>query len=153
YRRREPVVLPRPGPLRGGDRRPRHAPAALAEDARGRRGARPGDAVRHRGRSGGRALAPGGEGVSVDVDGRQGGRLGGDAAAGQGGGDQRAVVQRAVPLARLAGGRARGGRGGGTGRADPAGEGVLQRPVLVPGARPPVRRGGRRGGGRPGVPA
>ena len=41
-------------------------------------------------------LAQGAAGLSVDLDGRQGRRLGGDAASRQGGGDQRALVQRAA---------------------------------------------------------
>ena len=51
--------------------------------------------LRHPRGPGGRAAEPGAGGLPAHVDGREGGRLGGDAAAGQGGGDQRAVVQRA----------------------------------------------------------
>ena len=46
-----------------------------------------------------RSAAPGAGGIPAHLDGRQGGRLGGDAAAGQSGGDQRALVQRAALMA------------------------------------------------------
>ena len=45
-------------------------------------------------------LRQGAGGLSAHVDGREGGRLGRDAAARQGGGDQRALVQRAVAARR-----------------------------------------------------
>ena len=45
-------------------------------------------------------LRAGRRGLPADVDGREGRRLGGDAAARQGGRDQRALVQRALPAAR-----------------------------------------------------
>ena len=45
----------------------------------------------------GRAATPGRRGLPADVDGREGGRLGRHAATRQGGGDQRALVQRAPP--------------------------------------------------------
>ncbi len=72
---------------------------------------------------------------------------------GQGGRDQRALVQRAPSPGRLA------GRGAGTGRRaaarGPGGPGpdLVQRPVLVRRRRLPLRRGRRREGRRPGVPA
>ena len=47
-------------------------------------------------------LRQGAGGLSAHLDGREGGRLGGDAAARQGGRDQRAVVQRAAAARRLA---------------------------------------------------
>ena len=56
-----------------------------------------GHALRHRRRSGGRPAAPGRGGLPAHLDGRQGRRLGGDAAARQGGGDQRPLVQRPPP--------------------------------------------------------
>ena len=67
-------------------------------------------ALRHRRRPGRRPAAPGRRGLSAHLDGRQGGRLGGDAAARQGRRDQRALVQRALPAGRLAARGARGGR-------------------------------------------
>ena len=59
-----------------------------------------GHALRHRRRSARRPAAPGRGRLPADLDGRQGRRLGGDAAARQGGRDQRALVQRAPPAAR-----------------------------------------------------
>ena len=47
-------------------------------------------------------LAPGRGGLPAHLDGRQGGRLGGDAAARQGGRDQRPLVQRPAPAGGLA---------------------------------------------------
>ena len=58
-----------------------------------------GTQFRHQGRSAGRAADTGRGGLSADLDGCQGRRLGGDPAARQGGRDQRAVVQRAMPAA------------------------------------------------------
>ncbi len=64
-------------------------------------------------------LKPGPGGLPAHVDGRQGGRLGGDAPAGQGGGDQRAVVQRAAADGDLGGAAGQGSEpvhgGGGAG--------------------------------------
>ena len=82
-------------------RRRRHAAPAAAEARRHRRASSAGHAVRHRRRSRGRAAAPGRRGLSAHVDGREGRRLGRDAAARQGGRDQRALVQRAAPARRL----------------------------------------------------
>ncbi len=53
-------------------------------------------AVRHPRRSARRPARAGRDGLSAHVDGREGGRLGRDAAARQGGRDQRALVQRAA---------------------------------------------------------
>ena len=53
-------------------------------------------ALRHRRRSRRRAVAAGRARLSADLDGRQGRRLGGDAAPGEGGRDQRALLQRAL---------------------------------------------------------
>ena len=76
-----------------------------------------GHAVRHRRRSARRPAAPGRGGLSADVDGREGRRLGRDAAPRQGGRDQRALVQRAVAACRMA---ARGRRpDGAAGRTKP----------------------------------
>ncbi len=74
---------------------------------------RPRHPVRHRRGPGRRPAAAGGGGLPAHLDGREGGRLGGDPAARQGGRDQRAVVQRPAPARGMA---ARGGRRGG-GRA------------------------------------
>ena len=68
-------------------------------------------ALRHRRRSGRRPAAPGRRGLSAHLDGRQGRRLGRDAAARQGGGDQRAVVQRPAAAGRLGRARTRRRRG------------------------------------------
>ena len=100
HRRRDAVVLsrgralPRPLPGRGD------AGAAAADPAQDRAPPHRGLQIRHPGRSAGRAADAGRRGLSADLDGRQGRRLGGDPAARQGGRDQRAVVQRAVPAAR-----------------------------------------------------
>ena len=64
-------------------------------------------AVRDRRRRQRRPLAPGRRRLPAHLDGRQGGRLGGDAAAREGGRDQRALLQCASP----AGGMAEGGGG------------------------------------------
>ena len=70
---------------------------------------------------GGRPAHAGRRGLSADVDGREGGRLGGDAAAREGGRDQRAVVQRAAPARRLAARRSRGQRPRGRSPNTPSG--------------------------------
>ena len=101
HRRRDAVVLPRGAAVLRSDRRRRHGPPAHARAHRHRRRASAGHAVRHRRRSGRRPAAAGRAGLSADVDGREGRRLGRDAAARQGGRDQRALVQRAVPARRL----------------------------------------------------
>ena len=92
----------------------------------------------------GRAAAPGRGGLPAHLDGRQGGRLGGDAPARQGGGDQRALVQRAAADGRL--GASELGKDAspymGRGRARLR---QLQQALLEPGAELPVRRGGWRG--------
>ena len=82
---------------------------------------------------GGRLAAPGRARLSAHLDGRQGGRLGGDAAAREGGGDQRALVQRAAAAGRLAATmqpqpRSDASR---TGQRRAASARVLQRAVLV----------------------
>ena len=99
-------------------------------------------------------LRQGEAGLSADVDGRQGGRLGGDAAARQGGRDQRPVVQRPAPaggLAREEAGEA--GRRGGHRPACRTRAALVQRALLVCRGRLSLRRGGRREGRRPGLPA
>ncbi len=92
-------------------------------------------------------LAPGRRGLPAHLDGRQGGRLGGDAAARQGGRDQRALVQRAAP-AGAAGGREQLGRRrrSATSAATPSAPGSRSTPLLVRRRRPPLRRGRRRAG-------
>ena len=81
----------------------------LLPKLRGHRRAPPArHALRHRRRPGRRPAAPGGGGLPAHLDGRQGRRLGGDAAARQGGRDQRPLVQRPAPARRL--GRARSRR-------------------------------------------
>ena len=96
--RRHALVLPRPGSLSAGHRRPRdaapaaaHAHVDIAEHhVHGTRfgiGVDPADGL----------LAPGRRGLSAHLDGCEGGRLGRDAAPRQGGRDQRALVQRPVP--------------------------------------------------------
>ncbi len=69
-----------------------------------------GHAVRHRRRSRRRPAAAGRGGLPAHVDGREGRRLGGHAAARQGGRDQRALVQRAAACS-TAGSREHGGGG------------------------------------------
>ena len=83
----------------------------LPDSSRHRRSPRRGHAVRHRRRSGRRPAAAGRRGLSADLDGRQGGRLGGHAATRKGGGDQRPLLQRALPARRVGAGGAwrRGG--------------------------------------------
>ena len=86
------------------DRRPRDAAQLLLPEAASTSSTQhiARHALRHRRRSGRRPAAPGRRGLPAHLDGRQGGRLGGDAAARQGGRDQRALVQRAA-AARAAG--------------------------------------------------
>ena len=124
HRRRHALVLPRPRPLPAGDRRPRHAaPAPARRCSTIVEHHLRGHALRHRRRPGGRPAAPGRGGLPAHLDGRQGRRLGGDAAARQGGRDQRALVQRPAPA--RAAGCARSAatdaaaRAGGAGRARP----------------------------------
>ena len=103
HRRRDALVLPRRRSLRA---RPpataRRCATSCRTLRRDRRLPRRGHALRHRRRPARRPAAPGRRGLPADLDGRQGGRLGRHAAARQGGGDQRALVQRASP-ARAAG--------------------------------------------------
>ena len=107
---RDALVLPRARPVSRGDGRPRHARGAHAE-ARGDRAVPPrGHALRHPRRSQGRAPRPGRGRLSAHVDGRQVRRVGRDATARQGGGDQRPLVQRPPPLRGLD--ARRGGRRG-----------------------------------------
>ena len=101
--RRDAVVLPRPRPLPRRHRRPRRRCGTLLPTLRDivdhhLRG----HALRHRRRSGRRPAAAGGRGLPAHLDGRQGRRLGGDAAARQGGRDQRPVVQRPAAAGGLA---------------------------------------------------
>ena len=99
---RDAVVLPRPRSLRAGDGRARDAAVPAAEAVR-HRGAPPRrHALRHRRRSRGRPAPPGRGRLPAHLDGRQGRRLGGDAAPGQGGRDQRALLQRAHVAGALA---------------------------------------------------
>ncbi len=91
-----------------------------------------GHAVRHRRRSGGRPAAAGRRGLSADVDGCEGRRLGRHAAARQGGRDQRAVVQRALPARRL---DARARRRRGTRSRRPCGPGPRRRSTRDSGMR------------------
>ena len=132
---RDALVLPRARPVSRGDGRPRDARGAPAE-AHGDRAAPPrGHALRHPRRSQGRAARPGRGRLSAHVDGRQVRRVGRDAAARQGGGDQRALVQRPPPLRGL---DAR--RGGRRGRrtpspTTPSSAAGVQRALLVPGGR------------------
>ena len=118
----------------------------LLPDARGHRRPPPArHAVRHRRRSRRRPAAAGGRGLPAHLDGRQGRRLGGDAAARQGGGDQRALVQRAAPAgaAGCAEERATAAAAELAAHAERAPR-VVQRALLVRGRRLPLRRGRRR---------
>jgi hypothetical protein len=88
-------------------------------------------AFRHRRGPCRRAAAAGRARLSAHLDGRQGGRLGGDAAARQGGRDQRPLVQRPAPAGTVAARRSRrGGRAAhpGSRRARPR---IVQPPLLV----------------------
>ena len=154
--RRDALVLPRARPLprdrpTTASTLPRPAPRA----DRHRRAPHRGHAVRHRRRPRRRPAAPGGRGLPAHLDGRQGGRLGGHAAAGQGRRDQRALVQRPA---------AAGGLGAARLAADDADAGRYARhaeqarasfndAVLVRRRGLPVRRGRRRARRRPGLPA
>ena len=101
HRRRDAVVLPRPAALSRRDRRRRtvrQLMPKLTECGRASsEGTKFGIAV-DRGR---RPAPPGRAGLSADLDGREGRRLGRHAAARQGGGDQRALVQRAPSARRM----------------------------------------------------
>ena len=134
------------------DRRSRDAAAVDAEAEVDLRVPHEGHPIRHRRRSGRRPAAAGRGGISADVDGCEGRRLGRHAAARQGGGDQRALVQRAVAVCRLA---ARGRRSDGAAGRRSGGPRarILQREVLVRGGRLPLRRHRRRARRRSGVPA
>ena len=101
--RRDALVLPRPRPL------PATRPATATRCSCCCRRCIDivehhlrGHALRHRRRSRRRPAAPGRRGLPAHLDGRQGRRLGGDAAARQGGRDQRALVQRPAAAGRLA---------------------------------------------------
>ena len=88
-------------------------------------------------------LTQGAEGYAADLDGCEGRRLGGDAAPRQGGRDQRALVQRASLVGRLAAGSAEPG----SRRArSPCGQDArfLQSPLLACGRRLSLRRRRRR---------
>ena len=153
---RDALVLPRARPVSRGDGRPRHARGAHAE-ARGDRAVPPRrHALRHPRRSQGRAPRPGRGRLSAHVDGRQVRRVGRDATARQGGGDQRPLVQRPPPLRGLDA-RGRGRRGSAPlRRPRPAMPPGVQRALLVPGGRVSPRRRRERGPGRQGrhgVPA
>ena len=133
HRRRHALVLPRPRPL--PRRRPATAttlrlllPKLLDIVDHHLRGTRFGIGVD----PAGRPAAPGRRGLSAHLDGRQGRRLGGDAAARQGGRDQRPLVQRPAPAREL------GARGAGRrrrpqplARARRARPRVVQPPLLV----------------------
>ncbi len=101
-----------------------------------------------------RPAAPGRGGLSAHLDGRQGGRLGGDAAARQGGGDQRPLVQRPAAAGRLAASE--------TGETTPRGRWADQaerapasfnRRFWYAAEGLSLRRRRRRAGRRPGLPA
>ena len=101
--RRDALVLPRARPLRRRTPSDRQTLRMLLPKLR--------DIVEHhlRGTRFGIDVDPrdgllraGRGGLSAHLDGREGRRLGGDAAARQGGRDQRALVQRAAPARRLA---------------------------------------------------
>ena len=121
HRRRLAVVLRGVARLRRDRRRFGRLARGVPGPCRDDRLAPAGHALRHRGRSGGRAAARRPAGRAADLDGRQGRRLGGDAAHRQAGGDQRALVQCAV---RHGGFRDDAGRGG---RLSPR-----RRPPLAP---------------------
>ena len=93
-------------------RRPAHRGRPPPGAARHRRLACARHRFQHRGRSCRRPAAPGAGGIPADLDGRQGRRLGGDAAPRQGGRDPGALVQRAA-LARDLVPRGAGRHGGG----------------------------------------
>ena len=92
------------------DGRSDDADASAADDARDRAVPHRGHAFRHRCRSEGRPAEAGRRGLSADMDGCEGRRLGRHAAARQAGRDQCALVQRAAPARGLARGSARRGR-------------------------------------------
>ena len=133
HRRRDALVLPRPRPLPRRHRRPRHAASCCCRRcstsssitcaARASASA----SIRRDG-----LLRQGAGGLSAHLDGRQGRRLGGDAAPRQGRRDQRALVQRAAPARGLGARGARRGRRGAplAEHADRASD-VLQRALLV----------------------
>ncbi len=103
HRRCHAVVLPRASIAiceLTGDRATLRT--AAAEAARHRRAPSARHALRHPRRSRRRSAAPGRGGLSAHLDGREGRRLGGHAAPRQGGGDQRALVQRAAAAGTLA---------------------------------------------------
>ena len=103
HRRRDALVLPRAGSLPATMTGDRATLARAAAEAAGHRRASPArHAFRHRRGSGGRPAAAGRGRLSAHLDGCESGRLGGDAAARQGGGDQCALVQRAAAAGRLA---------------------------------------------------
>ncbi len=154
HRRRLAVVLPRRLSVPALAARPAHARRGTAAPARDRRVAHPRDALRHRRRPRRRPADAGRRGIPADVDGCEGRRLGRDAAARQGGGDQRALVQRT----HVAGGLARRARrtDGGSGSQDARRPGteLVQPTLLVRGRGVPVRhRRHARRRGRPGLPS
>ena len=104
HRRCDALVLSRGGTLRVAHPRRRHASHPAPRPSRHRRSPCAWHAIRHRRRSGRRPAAAGRSGIPADVDGCQGGRLGGHATARKGGGDQRPVLQRALPARRVGAG-------------------------------------------------
>ena len=99
-------------------------------------------ALRDRCRSARRPASAGRSGLSAHLDGREGGRLGGDAAPRQGGGDQCALVQRAAAAGGMAAVQPRAGMTTPTNSEAHAerARGVVQRALLVRRGRIPVRR-------------
>ena len=98
HRRRDAVVLPRHRSLRRDDRRSRSRCALLLSDAAATSStttcaARASASASIRATA---CCAQGARGLSAHLDGREGRRLGRDAAPRQGGRDQRALVQRAA---------------------------------------------------------
>src|SRR5215472_7584059 len=155
HRRCQPVVLHRGARVSARPCRSRLCRGDLSHAAGDSRLARARHALRHRHGSGRCAAAGRRERSATHLDGRQGWRLGGDAAHRQAGGDQRALVQRGHHPARP-GGRARPRRrSGGVRGARRADSRELRAGLLVRGGRLPLRRHRwpRRRGGRGWSPA
>ena len=111
-------------------------------------------ALRHRRRSARRPAAAGRGGLSAHLDGREGGRLGRDAAARKGSRDQRAVVQRTAAARRWI--EEHGGDREGVDLKAAAGNGRARRSTSASGTRrswTPVRRRRGRAGRRPCLPS
>ena len=117
--------------------RPAHARDVVSDVEEDRRGPRQRHAVRDPRRSARSAPRPGRAGVSAHLDGREGRRLGGDAASRKGGRDQRALVQRAPPDGTV-GGRDGRSRSPGLPRSGGTGQDVVQPAVLVRSRRLPL---------------